>query len=349
MNAYQALLALSLAVPGGGPQNVTIPEPSEAFLSVNAGTAESPWRLEVQRERLYASSRDAGETFRFGVIGDIEPGKRKIQQILFPPADDAFDRLVTDLQTKDPDLILQLGDMVSVGTSENFAAFTAKLDALVQVPFFPVIGNHDRDDPHNVVPHTQYQKVFGPGDFWFERGGYRFVMLDTSDGRVMPEQLAWFEEALNTTDKRTVVSIHIPPVYLNKQLDGPERLPRRMTASARGVEIIEKDKFFRTWFERGSEEFRRIVEQAGVERVYIGHLHTLASTQINNVRYVVSGGGGSPLYRFPGIPGDKITHYILATATPQGVSEEVFNLSTRRRERVLRFEANVLEPVYSVE
>lgn len=341
MSATEALLAAALALPAYVPPAPPIPAPpvEEAFLTIrdHGALAHPDFGLAAQRAKLERTSRGAGETFTFGIMGDVEPGRFWFQRML-PPGKRTFENQVADLQAQGPDMILQLGDFVSVGTPERFAAFLGQLERLVHVPFFPVTGNHDRDNPHGVVPHSMYREVFGPGDFTFDRGGYRFVLLDSSDGRVMHDQIEWLDRVLDTP-KRTVIVTHIPPQYLKKRLDRPRKLPR--VASASGDETPD-DWYHLGYFKTGSEAFRAVVEKRRVERVYIGHIHSLASSQINGVKYVISGGSGSALYRFPGIPGEKIAHYILVTATPHGLIEEVRNLKGKRRELV--YEERSLPP-----
>lgn len=80
------------------------------------------------------------------------------------------------------------------------------------------------------------------------------------------------------------------------------------------------------YFTTGAIEFGDIAARRKVERVYVGHIHALGYANHKNVRYVLSGGGGSPLYDFPNIPGEKTAHYILVEAGPQGVLDRIVTL-----------------------
>ena len=68
-----------------------------------------------------------------------------------------------------------------------------------------------------------------------------------------------------------------------------------------------------------------------VKRVYMGHIHAFGIAEKNGVRYVLTGGGGSPLYPLPpGYPKRKKAHFIWVTAGPQGLSETVYEIDGNR-------------------
>ena len=77
-------------------------------------------------------------------------------------------------------------------------------------------------------------------------------------------------------------------------------------------------------FKRGAEEFARLASQYGVERVYVGHIHASAALDFLGVRYVLTGGGGSPL--FPSGANHKFYHYLVVRAGPEGLVETVHPL-----------------------
>src|SRR6185295_8963699 len=116
-----------------------------------------------------------------------------------------------------------------------------------------------------------------------------------------PRQVRWLDCALDTP-KRKIVCTHIPPVQL-----------KCWTAYA-GARALAS-------FEEGALEFTRVVSRRGVDRVYIGHIHAFGVQDFEGVRYILTGGGGSPL--FPSGVVDRCHHYLVATVSPGGVKETV--------------------------
>jgi UDP-2,3-diacylglucosamine pyrophosphatase LpxH len=284
-----------------------LPEPAELI---------SPWSRDAQMRGLPRIDAP-GETVRFVVLGDIEPGRFWFTRA-FPPKRDAFERQMRTLQEEEPAFVLQLGDVVSRGTPENYAKLEETLDRVAYRPFFPVIGNHDRPNTHGRSSKALFNSVFGDGDFFFDLGDCRIVLLDNSNWELTESQLAWLDRVLDT-NKRTVVSMHIPPTYLRGRFSKPGKEPRRK----------KKDRIKKSvgWFKTGALEFSEIVSRRRVDRVYVGHLHALGYADYSGVRYVLSGGGGSPLYRVPGkIPGKKVSHYIVVEAGPAGITERIETL-----------------------
>lgn len=278
--------------------------PPEKRLSGELGALRKqarPWRTEEQLTKLAAAPRKSGEGFRFAVIGDAEPGRFWISRVLFN-VPGVFRRLLARTDRSGSDFILQLGDMVSRGTAANFKSFLHGLSALgVRTPYLTAIGNHDRRNPHGVSDNETYRAVFGSPDYSFMRGGWRFVVVDSSAGRITEAQLQWLAGELDAAVP-TVVFTHIPPVQLSQWTDwGPFK----------GV----------GGFRVGSEAFMRLMSTNKVARVYLGHIHGLGVLERGGVKYVLSGGGGSPL--FPGPLKRRLHHWLSVEAGPEGLVETV--------------------------
>lgn len=258
-----------------------------------------PWRTAEQLSRLAASPRLSGESFRFAVIGDAEPGRFWISRKLFN-SPGVFWKLLAGADRSGSDFILQLGDMVSRGTVSNFLGFVRGLFAAgPRTPYLTVIGNHDRHKPHGVTNDRVYRAVFGGTDYYFERAGRRFVVVDSSAGRVTRAQLAWLAGVLTPG---AVVFTHIPPAPLSEWTDWGR------FKGAGG-------------FKEGSGEFMRLMTVNRVERVYMGHIHGLGVLERGGVRYVLTGGGGSPL--FPGPVKKRLHHWLSVDVGPEGIVETV--------------------------
>lgn len=269
----------------------------------------APWRTRTQLERLAAAPRGAGETFRFAVLGDAEPGRFWIFRKLFNRPG-MFETQLGAIQESGADFTLQLGDMVSRGTPENYRRFFRSLDGLeLRTPYLTAIGNHDRRFPHGKSDSELYRACFGGANYSFDRGAARFVVLDSSASAVSARQLKWLDRALDTK-LRKVVFTHIPPACL--RWSG--------VAGGRGL----------GGFRPGASEFVSLMSRRGVDRVYFGHIHAFSVQDLGGVRYVLTGGGGSPL--FPCGIGDVFHHYLVVSVGPDGVRETVHGADGRRRE-----------------
>lgn len=93
----------------------------------------------------------------------------------------------------------------------------------IGMPFYHVIGNHDRNynERSNEGSNQTYEETFGPSHYAFNVGNIHYVVLDDIFyygythryiGYVTEEQLSWLEQdlALVPQDRKVVVSVHIP-------------------------------------------------------------------------------------------------------------------------------------------
>ena len=108
----------------------------------------------------------------------------------------------------------------------------------------------------------------------------------------------------------------------------PERHPQRNAEEQQTEEAAEQKgalhDFFTNYFQNGSKEFDEIVSNGGVKAVYMGHIHAFWAADWRGVRYIISGGGGSPLYPLPpGYPKKKFAHTLRVAVTASGLVETV--------------------------
>ncbi|MCZ6531051.1 MAG: metallophosphoesterase [Chloroflexi bacterium] len=218
---------------------------------------------------------------RFAVIGDSGFG------------DDQTRELIELMESYDLDFVLHTGDSVykaneESGPAEAFARKFFKMFAplLHEVPIFPVLGNHDFDQPARSNGRPYFVRAFPAltdpsvpesalGTWYaFERSGVQFIMLDShafhgSGGRA--EQSAWLEERLEDPSFRVSIPVfHTPPYTsgLHRNDGGALRL-----------------------------DWGPLFEAARVPLVLSGHDHNYERIERNGVTYVVSGGGSPVLYR----------------------------------------------------
>lgn len=268
----------------------------------------------AMRARL--SPRDGA--FTFSVIGDAEGGRFPWERV-FSPGKDAFVSQWRAAQSG-ADFVLQLGDFVSKGTVRNYRAHVAEVEREARVPFLRTPGNHDRSRPNGDADKGLYDATFGDRDYFFDHGGWRFVSLDSSDRAVTDAQLDWLERALSVPGPK-VVYTHVPPKYLRHAKALPQVGALEEEPAEKGGAVHD---FFHNWFEEGADRFKSLVETKGVKAVYMGHIHCFFATDVGGVRYVISGGGGSPLYPLPpGYPKKKFAHVLRVRAENGALTETV--------------------------
>jgi hypothetical protein len=313
------------ALPGFG--NLAVAPPSvlgKPPLPPDLAAAAKKWGNEAQIAKL--AGRQPGGSFRFAVIGDAEPGRFAWERV-FAPGPDAFTWLLGDAQSLGADFVLQLGDMVSEGTEKDYRAHFKDLEAVGAAPLFHVIGNHDRSRPNGAADKNYYEAIRGKTDYFFDYGGWRFVAVDTSDRRLRSDQLAWLKTVV-PANGRCVVFMHVPPKFLKGKLYSPKK---------KGFEDeieppLPKERSYwqdvlTGYFPENSDGFKKLMEERRVPRVYMGHVHAFGTAKLGPTLYVLSGGGGSPLYPLPpGEPKRKMTHWIEVTVDGDAVNERVHEL-----------------------
>jgi len=223
---------------------------------------EAPWKSEVL-EFTTAPEEDAPFSFLF--YGDSRWGV----DVHRPQAD----LMAADQQKHGSNVVLHAGDIVSRGYSLDlwYDRFFAPAHPLIsRVPIYPSVGNHE-------VNQKLYYDYFGlpNNESWyhFRYGMADFYALNTNvDYSPGSEQYEWADRALGeSTAPWKVAFFHHPPFAC-----ATGRKPGDLEVQKHLVPLLEKH---------------------GVDLVLLGHDHLYGrSRAVNGVTYVISGGGGSPLY-----------------------------------------------------
>jgi predicted phosphodiesterase len=205
-----------------------------------------------------AASSDQTE-FTFVVLGDTRT-QHHIHRAV-----------VERIQTLAPDFVLHTGDLVEFGNDahewETF--FEIEQELMTHTPFFSTLGNHEGNSPY------YFDLFYLPGNerwYSFDYGNARFLCLKVNSIWGFgpgSEQYVWLEETLAAnTQPWLFVYFHIPP-YTSTQSSLEDTVRRTLTP---------------------------LFEQYGVDVVFTGHEHNYERNRVNSVTYVVTGGGGAPLY-----------------------------------------------------
>ena len=224
-----------------------------------------------------------GASYEFVVFGDTRTRHELHQQIV-----DAI------VETTDPDFVLHTGDLVSNGidTGQWPVFFSIEKELLNKTAYFPVLGNYERNSQH----FYEFFNVKTPY-YSFNWGEVHFTILNSDLGNVAAskearerfwsEQLRWLEEDLEKSQKAVLrfVTMHHPPFTAVKSRQGGDKPVMDM------VPLFEK---------------------YNVSAVFTGHDHNYQHHVKGGVHYVVTGGGGAPLYPVDG-PLEGITQKVEST------------------------------------
>jgi 3',5'-cyclic AMP phosphodiesterase CpdA len=115
--------------------------------------------------------------------------------------------------TPQPDALVITGDLVDLGTAEEYVVLRDRLAPLA-MPVHLLLGNHDHRDA--------FRAVFGGPDgfvqYAVDVGPVRLIALDTLDpshprggGRLCDDRLGWLADQLVQTRGPVIVAMHHPP------------------------------------------------------------------------------------------------------------------------------------------
>lgn len=214
----------------------------------------------LSQERTFRTAAGPEQTsFRFVVFGDTRTQH------------DVHRRVVQGILAQQPDFVLHTGDLVEYGAEKGQwdIFFEIEGELMGQSPLFPVLGNHEGN-------HRHYFDLFHlPGNerwYAFDYGNARFIGLEVdgfADYTPCSEQYLWLQEMLTTNSRKWLfVYFHIPP-YTSTQDSHEESVRQALTP---------------------------LFERYGVDMVFSGHKHNYERNEVGDITYIVTGGGGAPLY-----------------------------------------------------
>ncbi|HEY3449599.1 MAG TPA: metallophosphoesterase [Myxococcales bacterium] len=195
------------------------------------------------------------------------------------PADHAA--VIAGILSRSPHLVLHSGDLVESSTALNWATFFSVEAPLVsRYPLLPAIGNHEGDA-------ILYREKFvlptaSPGGerYYARRFAQVGVLtLDQYDSAygAGSDQLAFAQQTL--ADFAADPGLRF--VFVQMHQGAYSSGSHGSNATIRSL-------------------YAPLFEQYGVDIVFSGHDHDYERSTTNGVKYVVTGGGGAPLYSVPG-------------------------------------------------
>jgi hypothetical protein len=194
------------------------------------------------------------------------------------------------IEGEQPYFILHTGDLVNDGRNQKqWIDFFTISNFLHNCTLYPVIGNHE------YYGESYFKYFIIPEDgYWysFDNGPIHFIGLDSNKkNRYNSNQTLWLIKDLINNDKPyTIVFFHHPPYSSGSH------------GSTYSLRFLWSPLF--SFF--------------NIDIVFNGHDHCYERGRVNNVNYIVTGGGGAPSYKVKDkwwtIYSESTYHYCLINA-----------------------------------
>lgn len=227
----------------------------------------------------------ADGSYAFAVMGDSRNGL------------ETFETLIDRTARGGVAFGVHLGDFVPYRTDGEFAFMLHEFSEHAPYPLFVAPGNHDVAADGDA---EAFRRALGPTQTFFSYGGDLFLIADNAV-RPAEESLPWLEEVLKRHAPgkgRIFLFMHRPVFAIDKKTD-------RMAVDPNSP----LHQFAKRW---------------GIGYVFFGHYHSYLRAEMDGVRYVVTGGAGSPLY------GRRAFHHAMILDVGRSAVQETL-VTTRMR------------------
>ena len=195
-----------------------------------------------------------------------------------------------------PNFVIHTGDIVKDGENiSQWIDFFSISNYAHNCSIYPVLGNHE----YYGDPYFKYFSISGNGHWYsFDNGPIHFIGLDSNKKNIFnPNQIIWLYNDLKSNENTyTIVFFHHPPYSSGNH------------GSSYIIRLLWKPIF--TIF--------------NVDIVFNGHDHIYERGYVNNIYYIITGGGGAPLYKVGEkwwtINSEQSYHYCLINANQNELS-----------------------------
>lgn len=241
----------------------------------------------------------AKNEFVFIVFGDFRTSRRD------RPYPVAFTQILNEINMISPSFVISVGDAY-YGYGGAFQKFKNEVDyflntiGFLDTPLFNIIGNHEigASPERETYIKERFGSLYGSFDF----GNSHFIMLNTEEiskeGILSSGQLKWLEKDLESNkDAENIL------VFMHRPLFS-------MINSEQGKAKSDADR----------DHLHAIFRKYKVKAVFAGHEHIFSKMVKDGMVYIITGGGGAPIYQPPSRGG--FFHYLLVKVTGKDILVE---------------------------
>ncbi len=238
---------------------------------------------------------------RFAVYGDCRDGH------------DIHRKIVAQIIKDEPSIVFQTGDLVHRGTDPALWKIFNDITEVMRkkILYYPARGNHDFGDAGFYKAITS-PITTGTADYYtVDKGNCHFIILDVdehTDFSPKSEQHKWLVDDLELNKGKfthTFVFFHVPGYSIGSH----------------GMNTDVQDMLC------------TVFAKYKTRIVFTGHDHNYYHTTRNGIPYIVTGGGGAPLYDVMpekgAIAGDKYeraSHYCLVDVKGKDVTVQAIRI-----------------------
>lgn len=262
---------------------------------------ELPFDLNIENVKRIKDSADPSH-FKFVVMGDNR-GHHTI-----------FKKAIEGALSHNPDFIIHLGDLTKEGKLRHYQKELKFIKENIATPFIPVIGNHD----YYSNGFVSYTHIFGPLDFYFDIGKYRFICIDNN----FLEKVEKFVY-LPDSDMEWEAEPGIDDDKMNKlrallQKDNHNNLI-----------FMHQPPPLEDWedhaFSHNGKAFVDLIKENSSKIPYVctAHIHGFDMKKLDKTKLIISGGLGAEMSRdIPGIT--ERYNYVLFEVDETGIKDKVY-------------------------
>ena len=213
--------------------------------------------------------------FVFIAGADVTPKPNEVRIVFYGDTrvgHDIHREIIGNIVRLKPTMVVHTGDAVSGVKSNDWTMFSSIVSPLLGLsPLYMARGNHDTRDKYMT------STALSRNEPWYSvtAGNIRVIILDSNEpiGPGTPQN-KWLIGDLAAEENRRafIVAVFHHPI---------------VSSSAGGHEADEKG-----W----SEVVTPLFYAYGVDMVVNGHVHAYERLTYQNLTYVITGGGGAPLY-----------------------------------------------------
>ncbi len=220
------------------------------------------------------------------------------------PMEGVLDALLREAAEKGAEAALFAGDMISFPTEKGVEILREVMDKS-PIPCYYISGNHDWHyeglpgsdaDLRRTWQEKRLTPLFDGRDpmmYAVRLGGVKILMMDNSTSRILPEQLAWFQQEL-AEEVPVILCVHVPFYIpgMEQTVTGCFGHPDWGWESDPYFEIERRERWPKSGVSETTRAFMETAWSAGnLLGILCGHTHLQAGMMYRGKFQIVAGSG----------------------------------------------------------